>query len=489
MKHHLPLSLLTVLLSLLPACRPVGLDYTRPRIALPDHFAVPTGDKASPFQAWSGLDDPTLTRLIAQAYAASPDLRAAEARLRQARAQQGIQDAQGGPALNLDGRVSRDRLSRNGESFANVPLPDPKVNFTSYQAGFDASWELDFFGHRRRLSEAALSRFESSAEQLNDARLVLAAEVARTYIELRTTQQRLLLAETSAGKLEQLLSLTRITVEAGEASGQDLRQAELNLAGFRATLPELELSLRESLTSLATLTAQPVEQVQAQVGPSAPLMAVPPAPAAGLPSDLLNRRPDLRRAERDLQAANADVGVALAQRYPRFSLVGNAGWNSIQSGTLLQDASRNWGLGPQFSLPLFNQGLLKSQVQANQAALDAALATYHKAVLTALADVDVSFTRLAQDERKRRQLLDAEAGQRQLLELAQQRFQAGDIARSTLLQAERSLLSQRDQTLQAHAQSLIALVSIHKALGGGWQAPLTAQEPGVRSAASHATLK
>lgn len=465
MKKYFALALLTVLL----ACRPVGVDYTRPKTPLPDAFPVASGAKAPQMQWWTGLGDPILTRLITQAFAANPDLELAEARLRQARAQQGVQDAQGGPTVSLDGRVSRDRLSSNGELFANVPLPDPKVNFTNYQVGFDASWELDFFGHQRRLSEAALSRTQSSAEQLNDARLVLTAEVARTYIELRTGQQRLVLAEASTRHLEQLVQLTRIAVQAGDSARLDLHQAELNLAGFRATVPQLEVGLRESLTSLATLTAQSVEQVQAQVGPTAPLMAVPPAPAAGLPSDLLNRRPDLRAAERDLQAANADVGVALAERYPRFSLVGNAGWNSIQSGTLLQNASRNWSLGPQFSLPLFNQGLLKAQVRAHQAAYDASLAIYHKAVLVALADVDMAFTRLAQDERKRQQLLDAEARQHQILDLTQRQFQAGDIARTSLLQAQRILLNQQDQSLQAQSQSLIALVSVYKSLGGGWE--------------------
>jgi NodT family efflux transporter outer membrane factor (OMF) lipoprotein len=465
MTKYLILPLLTTMV----ACRPVGADYARPQIPVPATFAVPAGDKAPQLQWWTALGDPVLTRLITQAYAASPDLRLAEARLRQARAQQGVQDAQGGPTVSLDGRVSRDRLSANGEDFANLPFPNPKVDFTNYQVGFDASWELDFFGHQRRLSEAARSRTESSAEQLGDARLVLAAEVARTYIELRAGQQRLILAEASTRQAEQLVQLAQIAVQAGDSSRQDLRQAELSLASFRATVPELEVGLRESLTSLATLTAQPVELVLAQVGPDAPMMAVPPAPAAGLPSDLLNRRPDLRGAERDLQAANADVGVALAERYPRFSLVGNAGWNSIQSGTLLQNASRGWSLGPQFSLPLFNQGLLKSQVRAHQAAYDAALATYHKAVLTALADVDVAFTRLAQDERKRQQLLEAEARQRQLLDLAQRQWEAGDIARTTLLQAQRTLLSQQDQSLQAQSQSLTALVSIYKALGGGWE--------------------
>ena len=465
MKRYLALPLLPVLL----ACRPVGVDYTRPKAPVPDAFPVASGAKAPQVQWWTGLGDPVLTRLITQALAASPDLELAEARLRQARALQGVQDAQGGLKVNLDGRVSRDKLSANGELFANVPLPNPKVNFTNYQVGFDASWELDFFGHQRRLSEAAGSRTEAAAERLKDARLVLAAEVARTYIELRTGQQRLILAEASAGKLEQLAQLTRIAVQAGESAQQERRQADLNLAGFRATVPDLEVALRQSLTSLATLTAQPVAQVEAQVGPAARLMAVPPAPAAGLPSDLLNRRPDLRGAERDLQAAHADVGVAVAERYPRFSLVGNAGWNAIQSGSLMQAASRNWSLGPGLSLPLFNQGLLRNQVRANQAAYDAALATYHKAVLTALADVDVAFTRLAQDERKRQQLEAGEAHQRELLKLSQAQFQAGDIARTTLLQAERSLLTQEDQSLQAQSQSLTALVSVYKALGGGWE--------------------
>jgi len=471
MNKFLPLSVFSTLLVLpgLVSCRPVGTDYARPRLDLPASFSVPAGDQAPQLQWWTAFGDPVLTRLITQAYAASPDLQLAEARLRQARAEQGVRDAQDGLKVNLNGRVSRDRLSQNGEQFANLPFPDPVVDFTNYQAGFDASWELDFFGHQRRTSEAALGRVESRSELLGNARLVLAAEVARSYIELRAGQQRLVLAEASTLQLEQLTELTRVAVAAGDRSGQDLEQAELNLSSYRATVPELEIGLRESLTSLATLTAQPVDQVQAQVGPGAPLMAVPPAPAAGLPSDLLDRRPDLRSAERDLQAANADVGVAVAERYPRFFLVGNAGWNSIHSGTLLENASRAWSLGPQFSLPLFNQGRLKSQVQANQAAYDASLASYHKAVLSALADVDVAFTRLAQDERRRARLLDAEARQQKILDLAQRQFQAGDIARSTVLQAQRSLLSQQDQSLQAQSRSLTALVSVYKSLGGGWE--------------------
>jgi NodT family efflux transporter outer membrane factor (OMF) lipoprotein len=462
-----PLFLLPLLGALL-ACRPVGTDYTRPKLALPASFGQPAGGTAPQVQWWTALGDPQLTALIGQAFAQSPDLRIAEARLRQARALQGVQDAQGGPSVNLDGRVSRDRLSANGEQFANLPFQNPQVDFTNYQVGFDASWELDFFGHQRRLSEAAQARTGASAERLDDARLMLAGEVARNYIELRTWQQRLVLAEAVGRDLDDLVRLTRIARQAGDVAELDLQQAEWNRSSFQATVPALHTGLRENLTALGTLTGLSFDAVQAQVGAAAPALAVPQAPASGLPSDLINRRPDLRAAERDLAAANADVSVSVAELYPRFSLVGNAGWNAVQSGSLLQNASRTWSLGPQFTLPIFNHGLLKQQVRANQAAFDAALGTYHKAVLSALADVDVAFTRMARSEQQRGQLLTAEQQQQRIVALTERQFQAGEVARTALLQAHRSLLNQQDQAVQAQSQSLAALVAIYKALGGGW---------------------
>jgi len=211
-----------------------------------------------------------------------------------------------------------------------------------------------------------------------------------------------------------------------------------------------------------------VEEVGRRLEPARELGPVPPPPAAGLPSDLLDRRPDLRAAEAELAAANADVGAAKAALYPRFSLVGSAGWNSIHSGTLLESASRMWSLGPQLSLPLFNRGLLRSQVKAGEGALDAALAAYHKAVLGALADVDVAFNRLGRAEERRGAAERAAAGQAEALRLAEAQFRAGDVAKTAVLQARRSLLEQRDQAVQARAQSLAALVTVGKALGRGW---------------------
>lgn len=461
------------LLPLIPtllACRPVGTDYRAPRTALPERFTMPSGDSAAQ-DPWAGFQDPDLDALVRVSLAGSPDIAVAEARLRQARGLQGIQDAQGGPNLSANARESRDRLSRNSEMFANVPIPDPKVEFTNFQVGFDASWELDFFGHNRRLAEGAKARTEAASARVADARLMVAAEVARNYIELRAWQQRLALSREARGTLEEQVRLAALSRQAGETSELDLQVVEQTRDAFVATWPSLELGLRQNLASLSVLTGLPMEELRTRLEPARPLMSVPALPAAGLPSDLLNRRPDLRVAERELAAANADVGVAKAALYPRFSLVGNLGWSSIHSGSLLENASRTWSLGPQLSLPIFNRGLLKGQVKANQGALDAALAGYHKAVLSALADVDVAFTRMARHEERRQILETAEQRQARNLQLTERKFQAGEVSQTTVLQAKKALLDQRDQAIQAQAQSLTALVAAGKALGGGWNRP------------------
>ncbi len=459
--------LLLPLVPALLACRPVGTDYRRPALPLPDRFSPPQGAGADP---WSGLHDPVLDGLVREALAAGPDAAAAEARLRQARGLQGVQDAQGGPSLGFGAKATRDRLSRNGEQLANMPLPNPKVDFTSYQAGFDASWELDVFGRTRRLAEGAAARTGAAEARLADVRLMVAAEVARTCIEARAWQARIGIAAESRADLDEQVRLARLSRDAGELSDLELQGVEAARESYVAALPALETGLRQSLAALSVLTGLPVEAVRARLEPARDLVPVPPPPAAGLPSDLLDRRPDLRAAEGDLAAATADVGAAKAALYPRFTLAGNGGWTSVQSGTLLDNASRTWSLGPQLSLPLFNRGLLRSQVRANEGALDAALAAYHKAVLTALADVDVAFTRMARCEERRSSLARAEALQARAADLTERQFRAGEVSRTAVLQARRALLEQRDQGVQAQAQSLTALISIGKALGTGWTA-------------------
>ena len=460
--------LLLCLPLLLLACRPVGPTYVTPASGLPAAYAASGGTATLSSRWWEPLGDAQLNGLIQRALAQSPDLRIAEARLRQARAMQGIQDAAGGPELGVGGQVSKDRLSANGEMLANLPFKNIQTEFTNHQIAFDASWELDLFGHNRRLSEAAQARTEATAERLRDAGLVLSAEVARNYIEYRTWQQRLRLGLDNLKNHEELVRLTTLQARAGEVTSLEVQRAETSRRIQEASLAELRLGMRQSLAALSILTDLPMASLEAQLGEAARPMAVPEAPAPGLPSDLLRRRPDVRIAERELAAASADIGAAVADRYPRFSLVGTGGWASVQSGTLLDSASRMWSVGPQFHVPIFNNGQMKSRVKANEAAFEATSASYRKSVLSAVADVEVALTRMARSEDRRRQLLDAEDQQRRLVSMTELQWKAGEVSKITLLEARRNLIGQEDQTLQASSQSLSALVSLCKALGGGW---------------------
>ncbi|MBI3285408.1 MAG: efflux transporter outer membrane subunit [Burkholderiales bacterium] len=453
---------------MLAACSAVGPDYRPPQPQLPAAYSMAAGTAALAAAWWESFGDAGLDALIAQAFAASPDLAMAQARVRQARAQQGIQDAAGGPALQAGARLTRDRLSEHSEALANIPFKNVQTEFSNHQLGFDASWEPDWFGRRQRLSEAAAARSDASILRWQDARLMLAAEVARNYLELRLSQQRLALATANLGNFEESLRLARLAARAGAASALEVAQAEAERDNYAAGLAALALSQNLSLAALSRLTARTVQELSLQLQPAAPLMAVPPAPAAGLPSDLLRRRPDLAAAEQDLMAANADIGVAVAELYPRFALLGTAGWSSIAAGNLLESASTTWSFGPQLSLPLFNRGRLQHQVQASQAAFELALAAYRKAILAASADVEAALTRVARSEARRTQLLQAEAQQARLLALTERQMRVGELPKTALLNAAKNLAAQQDQRLQAQAQSLSAIIALCQALGGGW---------------------
>lgn len=416
----------------------------------------------------SSWRDPQLTSLVERALKGSPDLQVAEARLRQARAHQGIQEAAGGPELNTGSKVSRDRISENSGLVSNLPTRTLKTEFTTYQVGFDASWEIDLFGHQKRLAEGARARTGAAEERLRDVRLVLASEVTRNYLEYRMGQRRLALAEANLNHHEELVRLTKLRVKAGEAADQELQRIEINRENARALLAGLRMNVRQSLATLSVLTATPLSELDAQLRNEVPLMAVPEAPSTGLPSELLQRRPDIRVAEREMAAACADIGVAQAERYPRFALVGSGGWASVSSGTLISTASSTWSVGPQLTMPLFNRGRMKNKVRANEAAFDAATAAYRKSVLAAVADVEVALNRVAHSEERRLRLAEAGRQSQQSVKLAELQYKTGEISKVALLEVRLASANQEDQEIQAHTQSLVALASLQKALGGRW---------------------
>ncbi|MFZ6689885.1 efflux transporter outer membrane subunit [Undibacterium sp. SXout11W] len=453
---------------LMAACSAVGPNYSVPEHRLPASFSL-TSDNTQELSAWwKSFGDADLNALVEHALANNPDIAAAEARLRQNRALQGMQDAASDPTLEAVGRVSKDNLSQNSEQFANVPLKHPLREFTNRQIGFDASWEIDFWGHQQRVSESALARSQATAERLQDVRIVLMAEVARNYIELRAAQQRLQIATANLHHYDESLRLMQFALKHGEASQIDVQKSQAMRNNFQATLPGLQQMMQQNIIALSSLTTWSVQEIARRFSFPKALMPVPQAPATGLPADLLLHRPDVRAVERDLAAASADIGVAVSALYPRFSLVGNAGWASIQSSSLLDANSRAWSVGPQFSLPIFNGQRLQNQVKANQAAFDVASENYKKSILNAVGDVEIALSRVSRNEESRRLLLVALDQQQQTLAKTQRQLALGEVSQFSVLEIQKLIAVEQDQIVQTQMQSLSGLVALYKAVGGGW---------------------
>lgn len=429
--------------------------------------APPAGDAADRW--WTALGDPTLDRLVDRALSDNPDLAAAEARVRQARALARVAGADLYPAANLDARVSRDRLSLNGENLALIPITPKTVEFTDYKVGFDASWEVDLAGRTRREIEAAVARFGSSAETRNDARSVVAAEVADTYVDYRVNSERLSLARRTQAGLDETLRLIGLQEQAGVASEQDRRRAESECLAAASVVGPLQATVEADLYQLAALTGQNHEAVAAEIAELRPIPAVPDAVPIGMPSDLLRRRPDVRRAERELAGATADVGGAVAAQFPRLSLVGDFGWDSVRTGSLTSAASRYWNFGPQLTLPLFAGGRLRYQVKAAEAARDAALAGYRSTVLKAFADAESSIVRFAAERGRAAALASASATLDASLNLERRRFAAGEVAAIDVLAAQRTADQAADQRAASAGELARNFIALGKALGGGWQ--------------------
>jgi NodT family efflux transporter outer membrane factor (OMF) lipoprotein len=459
--------------ALLGGCA-VGPHYTAPdtRALAPVAYAVDDpalAGTAPQDRWWTALGDPVLDELVDRALAGNPDLATAEARVQQARALARVARAAFYPSANLDAQVSRDKLSPNGENLALIPFTPKTTEFTDYKVGFDAAWEIDLAGRTRREVEAAVARLGSSAESRNDARLVVAAEVADQYVAYRAAMERLGLARHTLASLDETLRLVTLEVRAGVASDTDQHHAEAERLDAAGAVPPLEAAAQSAEFQLAALTGESLQAVARRLEPAREIPAVPASTPVGLPSELLRRRPDVRRAERDLAAATADVGSAIAAQFPRLSLVGDFGWDSVRSGELASAASRYWNVVPQLTLPLFAGGRLRAQVDAAKSARDAALASYRSAVLRALADTESSLVRYATERRREANLAAAAASLDSSLALERRRFTAGDSSMIDVLAAERLVDQAADQRAASTGQLVQDYIALGKALGGGWQ--------------------
>src|SRR5882724_2971744 len=453
----------------------VGPDYHQPNVSAPTQWGEPMTDgernsSASVAMWWNRFNDPELNSLIERAVKSNLDLKIAAARVREARAQYRVTSADLWPTVGTSASYERQRQSKNQPIIGGFPLPKslPFENDV-YQAGFDASWEIDVFGGTRRATEAAKAEVAGAEFGRRDTLVTLLGEVARNYIEARGYQRQLAIARQNIRAQEESLAITQTRFTNGLVPNLDVQQAATLLATTRAEIPKLETALQTSIHRLGVLLAQPPGALLTELSTVAPIPTPPPEVPVGLPSDLLLRRPDVRRAERELAAATAQIGVAKADLFPKFSLTGAAGFQSVSAGDWFTSGSKFWSLGPTVQWNIFDAGRIRANVKVKNARQEQALASYEKTVLASFEDVENALVAYAKEQVRRRALEDAARSSQESLRLANQLYSNGLANFINVLDAERSLYQVQDQLVQSERAVSANLISLYKALGGGWE--------------------
>ncbi|HTU09768.1 MAG TPA: efflux transporter outer membrane subunit [Allosphingosinicella sp.] len=445
-------------LAALSACT-VGPNYRPPAsssLQVPDTYYQRDAQAAPANLAawWEQFDDPLLTRLIGEASAANLDLALASSRLTQAR--ESLVQARAGlvPTVGASGSAGRSVGDGNDRS--------------TFSIGADASWEIDLFGRIRRGIEAANADAEGVYYDREALRVAIAGELATNYIQARLTQERLALARESLAIADDNLQIAQWRVQAGLASSLDSEQARAARAQTAATIPSLEQDFASSTYRIAVLTGRAPGTLTAELGEAKPVPRGPREVAAGIPADTLRQRPDIRSAERSLAAATARIGVAEAQLYPGLRLSGSIGTSAFSLGGLFSAITGSILGG--IDQVLFDGGRLRSQVRAQQAATEGALATYRQSILTALEDVENALAALNAARRRQVEFTTALDAANNSAILARIQYRSGLTSFDQLLDVERSLVSARDGLASSRADESLALVQLYRAMGGGWDA-------------------
>jgi len=451
----------------LTGCAAVGPDYVPPESSAPPdwHTGLRQGLSGESMETrqmarwWSTLEDPVLSRLIEQAVSNNLDLKQAMARVREARARLGISESGLFPVLDAGGSASRSKSSENSGSGATRSF---------YAVGFDAGWEVDIFGGVRRSVEAAEADLDAGREDLRDVMVTLTAEVGLNYLDVRTTQQRLIAAEKNLAVQQESYHFIDWRYQAGLSNVLELQQARYNLENTRAQIPSLRSALEEAKNRLAVLTGAIPGTIHELLADARPVPGLPPTVAVGVPAETLRQRPDIRGAERRLAAQTARIGAATADLYPRFRLSGSIGLESLSSTDLFKSGSDAWSIVPAVSWNIFDAGAIRRNVEVQTAVQEQFLLAYEAAILGALEEVENALTAYAEEQFRREHLAAAVEAARLAEELAEQQYSVGLTDFTTVLDAQRSLLSFEDQLAQSEGTVTANLVRLYKALGGGW---------------------
>jgi NodT family efflux transporter outer membrane factor (OMF) lipoprotein len=445
-------------------CAAVGPDYTPVTPDAPPawHSGLAAGlgagevDSEALSHWWMVLKDPQLETLETKAVTGNLVLKTALSRVREARALRGIRRAERFPLVDTSASATKSRSVNFGED-------------ERYAAGIDAGWELDIFGGLRRQEEAAEADLEASRADLRDVLVSLTAEVGLNYIEVRTLQARLSAARENLSAQQKTYDLNASRYQAGLIDELAVRQSLYNLERTRSRIPPLETQLAAAMNRLAVLLGEKPGALEDGLTAAKPIPTVPVSIAVGVPADALRRRPDIRRAERELAAQTARIGVATADLYPKFRLDGSIGLESLTLEHLPEWASRIFSIGPSASWNLFDAGAIRRNIEVQNARQEQALFAYQTAVLNALEEVENSLMAFARQKDRLEALTRATEAAQQAARVARDRYGAGLVDFSNVLDAQQALLSLQDEEAQSRGAVTAELIRLYKALGGGWK--------------------
>ena len=483
-----PKFIIWIFLILFSGCATVGPDYVPPEKKVPEEFNAQLEavkieppkpekeqDSAPPIPVkkitqemlgdwWNTLEDPLLSELVERAIKGNLDLRLAQSRVREERARRGIAAADRFPTINASASPARQQTS--GETGTGQAT-------NLHSTGFDASWEIDLFGGIERSVESAKASVEAREEELNDTLVTLVAEAALNYVEIRTFQARLTAAEKNLRSQEETLQIVNDRLESGLTTTLTLEQANYNFENTKSEIPTLKTGIEQGKNGLAVLLGKFPGSLKNDLENYTPVPILPIEVAIGVPADLLRRRPDIRRTERELAAQTARVGVATADLYPKLTLFGSVGLESLSAASLFTGPAAAFSIGPKITWNVFDAGRIRQNIKIEDEKQEQSLIQYELSILTAVKDVENAVIDYALEQVRRKSLIKSVEAATRAVDLSRELYTTGLSDFLGVLEAERSLFQFQDQLALSEGSVVSNLIRLYKSLGGGWK-PLMA---------------
>ena len=446
----------------------VGPNYTGARAAVAPQWIDATDVRVRSTPAdlsrwWCVFNDPVLNDLVGHAYSQNITLKEAGSRILQARAQLAIARGEIFPQSQTS-TGSYQRI----ESSSNPNFPAQAKFFDQWNFGFNLAWELDFWGRFRRAIKAAENQLDFSVEDYDDALVTLIGDVATNYVTMRQTQQQIELAQANVKLQTEVLKIVQARFQNGRTSELDVDQAQTTLSQTMATIPQFEITLRQSQNAICTLLGIPPTDLEARLG-RAPIPGAPPEAVVGIPAQLLERRPDIRRAERNAAAQAEQIGIAVSDWYPHISITGSLGWSAQNASQLFTYPAANGSIGPQFTWDILNYGRIANNVRYQDAKFQELLLDYRGAVLNANQEAENGLVTYIKAHERARNLLDSVVAANKAAKIVVAQYRVGTVDFTTVSTIEQNLVVAQDLYAQSLGQIATGLIQVYQALGGGWE--------------------